>query len=96
MSSESLSRLRKTDYRSLIDRYDKQVLNALGHRIQAARQVGKLKKSQAAPVHDAEREKRMLRQRRDWGNSLALPQELIDDLFAVILRHSNRIQEGGL
>ncbi len=92
MGSESLNRLRKPDLRSMIDQYDKQMLGALGRRMQAASKIGKLKMHQAAPVHDPERERRLLRQRSEWGKSLGLSQEFIDELFALILRHSNRLQ----
>jgi prephenate dehydrogenase len=92
MGSESLNRLRKPDLRSMIDQYDKQLLGALGRRMQAVSKIGKLKMHQAAPVHDPERERRLLRQRSEWGKSLGLSQEFIDELFALILRHSNRIQ----
>jgi prephenate dehydrogenase len=95
MGSEGLQRMRKHDFRGMIDRYDQQILGALGHRMQSARKIGRLKMNQAAPVLDPEREKRMLRQRREWGASLGLPPELIDELFDVILRHSSRIQAAG-
>ena len=94
MGPESLPRPRKQDLRILIDRYDKQILSALGHRIEIARKIGKLKVNQAAPVVDPDRERRMMAPRRDWGKSLSLPEELIEELFAVILKHSSRIQAG--
>jgi hypothetical protein len=34
----------------------------------------------------------MMVQRKEWGKLLNLPQEFVDDLFAVILKHSSRIQ----
>jgi prephenate dehydrogenase len=92
MAPETLSRPRKQDLRTLIDRQDKQMLMVLAHRIDAARKIGKLKMYQSAPVTDPEREKRMMVQRRDWGKSLGLPEDMIDDLFAVIVKHSSRIQ----
>jgi chorismate mutase len=92
MGPDSLARPRKHDLRILIDRYDKQILAALGHRIEMARKIGKLKMSQAAPVVDPDRERRLMQQRKEWGKSLSLPEELIDELFAVILKHSSRIQ----
>jgi len=95
MGSESLTRLRKPDLRTMIDRYDKQILSALAHRMQAVRKIGDLKMKQAAPVLDPDRERRMALQRGEWGKSLDLPQELIDKLFAVILEHSARIQSAG-
>ena len=92
MGPETLARPRKQDLRSVIDRYDRQILTALGHRIDIARRIGRLKKRQSIPVTDSEREKRMMFERRDWGQSLGLPEELVDELFAVIIRHSVRIQ----
>jgi len=91
MGPDSLPRPRKHDLRSLIDRYDKQMLSALGHRIETARKIGKIEMSQAAPVVDPDRERRLLQQRKDWGKSLSLPEDLIEELFSVILKHSSRI-----
>lgn len=96
MVPDSLTRPRKHDLRSMIDRHDKQLLTALGHRIETARKIGKLKASQAAPVVDPDRERRLMQQRKDWGKSLGLPEELVDELFAVILKHSSRIQAARL
>lgn len=92
MAPESLTRPRKHDLRGMIDRYDKQILSALGHRVEVARKIGKLKMNQAAAVVDPDRERRMMVQRADWGISLGLPQDLIDELFSVILKHSSRMQ----
>jgi prephenate dehydrogenase len=92
MGPDSLARQRKRDMRSLIDRYDKQILTALGHRVEIVRRIGKLKMNQAAPVMDPDRERRMMLQREEWGKSLGLPKELLEELFAVILKHSTRIQ----
>jgi prephenate dehydrogenase len=92
MGPESLVRQRKQDLRDMIDHCDRQILSALARRVQAARKIGKLKKRHAAPVVDADREKRMIFQRKDWGKSLGLPDELIEELFAVLLKHSSRIQ----
>jgi prephenate dehydrogenase len=92
MVPESLIRPRKHDLRSMIDRYDKQILSMLGHRIDTARKIGKLKMNQSAPVVDPDRERRMMAVRAEWGKSLGLPPDLVEDLFAVILKHSSRIQ----
>ncbi len=93
LGPESLARPRKNDLRSLIDRYDKQILSALGHRIETVRKIGRLKMNQATPVVDPDRERRMMRQRREWGKSLGLPDEMIEEFFAFVLKHSSRIQE---
>jgi prephenate dehydrogenase len=94
MGPESLSRPRKHDLRSMVDRYDKQILTALGHRIEVVRRIGKLKASQSTPVVDPDRERRMMVQRNEWGKSLGLPQEMIEELFSVVMKHSSRIQAG--
>ncbi len=92
VGSDIPARLRRPDLRNVIDRCDKQMIGALGHRIQAVRKIGKLKLNQAAPVHDPDRERRMMAQRGKWGRSLGLPQDFVDELFSVILKHSARIQ----
>jgi prephenate dehydrogenase len=92
MGPESLARPRKRDLRNMIDHYDRQVLTALAHRIETARQIGKIKKNQAAPVTDPDREKRMMKQRKEWGKALNVPDELIEELFAVVLKHCTRLQ----
>jgi chorismate mutase len=93
MGSDSLPRPRKHDLRSLIDRCDKQILGALSHRVQLARKIGKLKMHQSTPVSDPDRERRMMMQREEWGKSLGLPEDLIEEIFAVIVKHSCRLQE---
>jgi prephenate dehydrogenase len=95
IGSEGPNRLRKPDLRGLIDQYDKQLLGILARRMQAASGIGRLKLHQATPVHDPEREKRLLRQRSEWGKALGLSQEFIDEFFALILRQSHRIQSQG-
>ena len=92
LDAESRARLRKPDLRSTIDRCDKQILGTLGQRMRAARKIGDLKRGQAAPVTDPDREKRLIRQREDWARSLGLSRALVDDLFAVIVKHSTLLQ----
>jgi chorismate mutase len=94
MGPESMTRPRKHDLRSLVDRFDKQILTALGHRIEVVRRIGKLKASQSTPVVDPDRERRMIVQRDEWGRSLGLPKEMIEELFSVIMKHSSLIQAG--
>jgi len=93
MTPDSRLRFRKQDLRTVIDRQDKQLMSVLAKRFDAVRKIGKLKAQQSAPVFDADREKRMMIERRDWGKSLGLPEEMIAELFDVILKHSSRTQE---
>jgi len=93
LATESAARPRKPDLRSTIDRCDKQLLAALGRRMQAVSRMGRLKANQSLPVLDPDREKRMMHQREEWGKSLDLPPGLIEELFEVILRHSTQLQK---
>jgi len=43
-------------------------------------------------VVNPERERRMMQERREWGKSLGLDGDLVEELFAVVLKHSSRIQ----
>ncbi len=92
MGADNPPRSRKADLRLMVDRCDKQLLGALAARMQVVRRIGRLKMSQQAPVRDPERERRLMDRRSEWGKALGLPQDLIDELFAVILRHSTRLQ----
>jgi prephenate dehydrogenase len=95
MSLESLPRMRKPDIRGLIDRYDKQIMRAMGNRMQLVRKMGALKQHQDLAVRDHEREQRLLAQRQEWGRALGLSSELTQELFSVILRHSVKVQLRG-
>jgi prephenate dehydrogenase len=92
MGPESAPKPRKQDLRGVIDQYDRQILSALAHRVEAARRIGKIKAGQSAPFTDPDREMRLLEKRKEWGKALNLPEAMIADLFAVILKHSTRIQ----
>ena len=93
MGPESLPKPRKRDLRSMIDQYDRQILSALAGRVETVRRIGKIKANQLKPFTDPDREKRMLKRRAEWGKSLNLPADFIDELFAVILKHSTKIQK---
>jgi prephenate dehydrogenase len=92
MQPDSLARPRKNDMRSMIDSYDKQMIAVLGQRIQTAGKIGRLKKNQASPVVDPDRERRMMLQREAWGESLGLPKEMVEELFSIIIKYSTQIQ----
>ena len=94
MGADSRARMQKLDFRTLIDGYDQKILAIIAQRMQAAARIGRLKKRQEAPVFDAGRERQMMLQRREWGDALELPADLIDELFAVIVKHSSRLQTG--
>ena len=93
LTPENRLRPRKQDLRSIIDRQDKQFISILAQRFNAVRKIGKLKAYQSTPVVDSEREQRMMAERRDWGQTLGLPEKMIEELFTIILKYSSHIQE---
>lgn len=92
MGVESLPRLRKPDLRKLIDQYDEALLKALGNRMRVVKKIGKLKSDRNTPVHDPAREQRVLTQRAQWAAALDLPDDLVMELFEVIMNHSKKMQ----
>lgn len=84
---------RRVELRARIDACDERLLAALAERMRVARAIGELKAEQGLPVLDPERERRLRAQRREWGRSLALPVELVEDVFARIVAHSRQVQE---
>lgn len=94
MGMERLPRMRLPEWRRLIDRCDEEILRALSDRIRVASRVGKLKQHRDSPVVDPDRERRMMAKRQEWAKTLDLPASLVDELFAVILKHSRQTQAG--
>lgn len=78
--------------RDRIDEYDERLLRVLGDRMRAAKQIGDIKREKGALVYDPHRERSLLIARRQWGQALGLSDELIDELFEVLLRHSKKMQ----
>lgn len=92
MGLESISRPRKPDLRRLVDRWDEQILRALGNRLRVVDKIGALKKNRNDSVYDPDRERRLLLERKKWAKSLAIPEDLVDELFSVIMKHSKKLQ----
>lgn len=93
MSLENLPRLRQPELRKLIDRYDEQLLKALGNRLRVAKKIGQLKADQRAPVHDPDRERRLIAERLKWAEALGLDPDLVKTLFESIMENSRRVQK---
>jgi len=79
--------------RRLIDEVDRELLELLARRGRLAVRALEAKTALGRGVKDAERERQLLARRRDWGREAGLDDELVDELYEVILRHSRRLQE---
>jgi chorismate mutase len=92
MTPESLPRARKPELRKLIDRYDEQILKALSNRMRIAKKIGQDKADKDTPVHDPDRERRLLAKRQQWAKAGGLPPDLIESLFKTIMEYSKQLQ----
>jgi prephenate dehydrogenase len=93
LGNDTPFRVRGADLREKIDTCDERLLSALGERMRAVRTMGELKRDARTPVLDADRERRMLDQRLEWGRALDLAPELVGELFGRIVEHSREVQE---
>lgn len=93
MSVDTLPRPRKAELRQLVDRYDEQILKALGNRLNAVRKIGTIKQSAAMPVGDPDRERKLMTARLEWARALDVPEEAVEELFQVIMKHSRKMQD---
>jgi prephenate dehydrogenase len=92
MSVDTLPRPRKPELRQLVDRYDEQILKALGNRLKVVRKIGAIKQSAEMPVGDPDRERNLMRTRLEWARALDVPEEVAEELFQVIVKHGRKAQ----
>lgn len=78
--------------RDRIDELDQQLIDLLARRSELSRRARKAKQRLGQPVHDAEREARLLASRRSLARERGLDEESIEDVFRAVLRHSRRVQ----
>lgn len=93
MSVDTIPHKQLKDFRELIDRQDEQLLKVLSRRQLLAKQIGDYKSRKGQAVFDPEREQVLLKKRLDWGQTLDLEPELIEDIFRVITHHSKKKQQ---
>ena len=77
------------EIRQTIDQTDREILRFLAHRMEAARQIRKLKKDNNIPQLDKNRWWELLFVLKQEGNTLSLDESLIEDIW-------NRIHEESL
>lgn len=92
MGPDSLPRPRQPDLRKLIDRFDEQMLKALGKRMAVVKKIGRDKALHQGPIHDPDRERRLLAQRQQWARSCDLDPDFVQDLFERIMDYSKQMQ----
>jgi chorismate mutase/prephenate dehydratase len=80
--------------RGTIDEIDRQLLGLLARRMEAVRQIATLKRdNQEAPLHDAERERRLFEIWSHEGHRLGLSSYFVGRILKELLAYSRRDQE---
>lgn len=77
--------------RKQIDGFDEQLLTALSKRMDIVRKIGKLKKENNIPPLDEERWHEVLKTKLLLGQTLNIPQELVEKIFTAI--HEASLEE---
>jgi len=85
MSKESL--------RERLSQLDREILELVSQRQQAAKRIGELKRDQGENTRDFEREKEVLERARATADEIGLSQELAEDLLQMLIRSSLTAQE---
>lgn len=69
-----------------IDGVDKAIVEMLAKRFEITRKIGKYKKEQNLLSQDIEREKQILAQRKFWAQEHGLDDNLVDEIFKIIVK----------
>ncbi len=88
MRKDELEKVRRE-----IDAGDLLLLKSVANRQKLARRAGELKREAGLPIHDPEREKEVLKLRREWAEQLGLDPDSAEALFHLLIDESRKLQE---
>jgi chorismate mutase len=80
------------DVRARLDSLDRQLVHILARRFEVGHEAAQLKRSLGIPVHDPEREERVVSQACEWARSEGLPEAEVADLFRKLIAISRTAQ----
>ena len=78
--------------RSEVDALDLRILEILAERIAVVRELAEHKGALGIPLRDPQRETEMAELHARWAERLGLPQQLVSDLFSLVLQSSRELQ----
>lgn len=78
--------------RLMIDTLDHELLQLLSRRMALVAEAAAFKQAHGLPIHDEERERRVLGDRQRWAGELGLPSDQVDALFRLMLQVSREHQ----
>jgi chorismate mutase/prephenate dehydratase len=82
------------ELRSLIDRVDEKLVDAMAERIRLVRMIGGLKKKRGLPTVDEKREEDVYKRVLKKASRKGLDPILVEKVFSLLIEHSRRIQGG--
>ena len=80
------------DVRARLDSLDRQLVHILARRFEVGHEAAQLKRSLGIPLHDPEREERVVSQACEWARSEGLPEAEVADLFRKLIAISRTAQ----
>lgn len=72
--------------RNKIDKIDEQIIKLLAKRFKLTERVGIYKTKKHLPLRDERREKKIFSQRKLWAKKLNVEQELVNQIFKLIIK----------
>lgn len=90
IKQECLDKL--TQYRSMIDEIDDELINVLKKRMNVIEQIGQYKKEQHITIFQLERWQEILRTRSQWAEKIGIPRAHIEKLCILLHEESIRLQ----
>ena len=80
------------DVRARLDSLDRKLVHILARRFEVGHEAAQLKRSLGIPLHDPEREERVVSQACEWARSEGLPEAEVADLFRKLIAISRTAQ----
>jgi len=87
MENDLINELRKK-----IDSIDAELLNLLVKRKVISKQIGEYKRQKHLPIKDCNREEKLLNKLKIQAQALGLDEEMISNIFKLIIEDSVKIQ----
>ena len=78
--------------RQEIDAIDEELLELVARRARAAKQIGAVKRAQALPIEDREREQALVQRMRTAAEMQHLDPDSVEAVWKILLQHAKDIQ----
>ena len=80
------------DVRDAIDVIDREILRLFAKRLDYVKEIVKYKKNNEESIVARERKEQVLQQRENWAKELKLDEEMIEQIFRIVIDKNIQIQ----